>query len=245
MADNSREGFFLNSHLVGSVAAGILADLSPAFPQGIVLRRQGAGWHLDGFVDQALAHLAMALQQAGHCSHWRNELLSVFSQDGQLLGAIERGATRVLGIHTQAVHLVGFSDQDTWLQQRAMTKADDPGKWDTLSGGMISHQESIAQTLERETWEEAGLVLLDLSQLCYQGTHVVNEPTDSGVGWRHETLHWYTANLSSHQKPCIVDGEVMGFRCVDLDALRSLMAEGLLSADAKQIFETAFKRGLI
>jgi 8-oxo-dGTP pyrophosphatase MutT (NUDIX family) len=56
--------------------------------------------------------------------------------------------------------LIGLSaDGRYWVQQRSLTKPNAPGLWDTLMGGMIPACDSIAQALQRETWEEAGLKL--------------------------------------------------------------------------------------
>ena len=72
------------------------------------------------------------------------------------IGQVERGAVRPLGIATQAVHLVGHAaDGRIWVQQRALNKANDPGLWDTLMGGMVSAADTVATALVRETWEEA------------------------------------------------------------------------------------------
>ncbi len=55
----------------------------------------------------ALNALALALRAAGRCGPWRDEQLAVCGADGRRLATVERGATRVLGLATQAVHLVG------------------------------------------------------------------------------------------------------------------------------------------
>ena len=58
------------------------------------------------------------------------------------------------------MHLSGRSpDGRTWVQQRALDKANAPGLWDTLMGGMVSAQDTMDTALARETWEEAGLHL--------------------------------------------------------------------------------------
>ena len=93
----------------------------------------------------------------GRCGPWRDEQLAVTNAQGAVVGTVERGAVRVLGIATRAVHLVGLApDGRMWVQQRSLTKPNHPGKWDTLMGGMVSAQDSLHQALARETWEEAG-----------------------------------------------------------------------------------------
>jgi hypothetical protein len=115
--------------------------------------------------DAVLANAARFLQSAGLTGKWRDELLAVDDDTGARHGVIERSAVRPLGIRTVAVHLVGFDARGRlWLQQRAHDKATDPGKWDTLVGGLVSAEEpSLDVALARETWEEAGLRLSKLT----------------------------------------------------------------------------------
>jgi 8-oxo-dGTP pyrophosphatase MutT (NUDIX family) len=240
-----REPLLLNASLIGSVASGILSELQPKFSSEITLTLLERQWHLSGPADRALTQLAQALRAAGLCPHWRDELLGVYEPQGQMIGSVERGATRILGIHTQAVHLVGYSEKGIWLQQRAMTKSDDPGKWDTLSGGMVSRNESFEQALERETLEEAGLNTSELHELFYQGLFDISEATADGQGWRQETLHWYSAWLSPKDRPRNLDGEVLQFQCINRKTLQDWIAAKRLSNDASKIFQAALDRGLI
>jgi 8-oxo-dGTP pyrophosphatase MutT (NUDIX family) len=228
-----------NAQEIGSVRADVLSRLKPAVSKDVQWLQDQDVWHLQGPADVAFDEFARALRQAGLCPHWRDELLSVSNKAGHVVGAIERGATRILGIRTQAVHLLGQSATGYWLQQRAMSKSDDPGLWDTLSGGMVSHGETIAQTLERETFEEAGLRLADLEHICYRGVLNIMESTDQGMGLRCEELHYYTANLPTALEPSNQDGEVIGFECVSQAKLLKMLAEGALTADAIKIFQLA------
>ena len=44
-----------------------------------------------------------------------------------------------------------------WIARRSPTKAIDPGMLDNLVGGGIAHGQSIASTVVKEAWEEAGI----------------------------------------------------------------------------------------
>ena len=82
---------------------------------------------------------------------------------------------------TFAVHLSGrAADGRFWVQQRAFDKATDPGRWDTLMGGQMAAGESIEATLERETAEEAGLGLADLTTLARGPDVTVRRPVVEG-----------------------------------------------------------------
>ncbi len=155
-----------------------------------------------------------ALMQAGAAGPVRNERMPVRAVDGTVCAHVERGAVRVLGVATQAVHLVGWrSDGCLWLQQRAFTKPNDPGLWDTLMGGTVSAGETVQQTLARETWEEAGLHLADLTGLRWGGQFTASRhvPDGGGAGYLLEDTHWYTVQVPDGLVPCNQDGEVDHF----------------------------------
>ena len=141
---------------------------------GLSLRETSETWRIES---PDAASIAVTLQQMAQwlrandlIGAWRDELLSVDDESGKTVSAIERAAVRPLGIATHAVHLIVFDARsDVWVQQRAFDKATDPGLWDTTMGGLMSVGESVAQTLQRETWEEAGLRMTDLHDLTERG----------------------------------------------------------------------------
>src|SRR5690606_6059536 len=83
-----------------------------------------------------VARIAAAPSDHGCLRGWRDELHDV-SGEGRRLCVLERAAMRPLGLLTKAVHLNAWSpDGRLWLARRPDTKATDPGKWDTLVGGL-------------------------------------------------------------------------------------------------------------
>lgn len=182
-------------------------------------------------LDATLDGLARWLRDEGRAGKWRDELLAVNDDAGTVHGRIERAAVRPLGITTQAVHLVGLSaDGRVWVQQRAIDKATDPGLWDTLVGGLVSADETLASSLERETWEEAGLRPADLGELRSHGSVWVRRPVPEG--YMVERLHVHSAVLRDGALPVNQDGEVQGFDCVDLGTLRNGLAGGAYTLEA-------------
>ena len=186
-------------------------------------RSKGEAWQIQGDVTTTLHLLAHALRDAniGHVAHyWRNEALAVNNAKGQRLGQVERGAVRTLGIATRAVHLVGRSPNGRiWVQQRALDKANDPGLWDTLMGGMVSAQDTVETALARETWEEAGLYLDALGAVQRGGSITVRRPTgetdddddNNGIGYMVEDTDWYHCTVPDGVAPVNQDGEVAQF----------------------------------
>lgn len=211
--------------VIGSVEPDLFADLAlPLLPDGrpVLQARASGGWQVQGELTASLALLARALHTAGLAGAWRDELLAVTDTAGQRLGAIERGAVRPLGLATQAVHLVGWGpeggpdsgpDFRVWVQQRAWDKASEPGLWDTLMGGMVAAEDSPSSALERETWEEAGLKLDQLSGLRHGGAVNLRRPSGSGGrAYMVEHIDWFSCTVPQGLVPVNQDGEVQQFQ---------------------------------
>lgn len=230
--------------VIGSVEPDFLDQISlqPLSDGGKQLlkeeRVEGPGWHLLGDVTTGLNHLAAALHRAGLAGAWRDEQLAVNDQHGRRLGSVERAAVRPLGIRTQAVHLLGQApDGRFWVQQRAFDKPNDPGLWDTLMGGMISGADTLDSALARETWEEAGLHLIDLQALRHGGRiHTCRPAHDGGgAGYLDEHLDWYHCTVPDGLVPVNQDGEVERFALMDGQALLQKMQQNEFTLEAMLI----------
>lgn len=195
-------------------------------------------WHLDvppEATTEALNALAAVLREQGLCGPWRNEQLAVCNAQGERLGTVERGAVRVLGITTVAVHLVGLApDGRMWVQKRALTKPNDPGLWDTLMGGMIAATDSLHQALARETWEEAGLHVADLHQVEHGGYVLFSRPSSegAGAGYMIERIDWFRATVPEGLAPSNQDGEVDEFALRTTDELHAHVAQDRFTLEA-------------
>lgn len=239
----------LGGQPIGSVEDALLAPLAaelaqaPERLQGRLERQDFAGlgpaWTLHSAQpSRSLNLLAEALRAAGRCGPWRNEQLAVCNPQGHRLATVERGAVRVLGVATQAVHLVAWAgDGRMWVQQRAWNKPNNPGMWDTLMGGMVAAEDTLAQAVERETWEEAGVRTGDLLQMQHGG-HVdfacPSEEAD-GAGYMRERIDWFRAVLPPGLAPCNQDGEVAEFRCVDEATVLEWLGQGRFTLEASLV----------
>ena len=211
-----------------------------------LLKKEQSGWHLmlgQSDVTTRLNVLANLLKNAGLAGAWRNEQLAVRDELGRQIGSIERGAVRPLGIATLAVHLVGqTTDGRFWVQQRALNKPNDPGKWDTLMGGMVSSADTVETALERETWEEAGLRITDLENLLYGGRQNNFRPSgDGAAGYMQEVIEWYTCTVPDGLTPKNQDGEVAQFALMDKAQLLASMQRGEFTIEAALITAAVLK----
>jgi 8-oxo-dGTP pyrophosphatase MutT (NUDIX family) len=198
------------------------------------------GWVLNGDVTTGLNLVATALHAAGLAGAWRDEQLAVCDAQGRRLGTVERAAVRPLGIATLAVHLVGQSpDGRFWAQLRAFDKPNDPGKWDTLMGGMVSAADTVEAALQRETREEAGLHIDKLQNLCHGGRQSNCRPSSDGAaGYMQEFIEWYVATVPDGMEPINQDGEVAQFALMDKAQLLAAMQRGDFTLEAAIIMAT-------
>lgn len=265
--------------LVGSVIPGMLEEIalkSPSFINSLLYKKEQSSsesetfcWQIDGDLSQVLNQIALSLRDASmklvptnstnmarHAArhlahHWRNEQLAVTNAQGVPLGTVERGAVRALGIATRAVHLVGRSpDGRLWVQQRSLSKSNDPGLWDTLMGGMVSAQDNVQSALERETWEEAGLHLAALEDVVYGGRITVTRPSGDegpqfddaralGIGYLVESTDWFQATVPDGVVPVNQDGEVSQFELLDEQALVARLERDEFTLEAALILVAA------
>ncbi|MBA3771862.1 MAG: NUDIX domain-containing protein [Ramlibacter sp.] len=226
---------------IGSVEPDFLAGIpSIALLAEQVEQGGQAGWRVNGEPTATLHRLALAMREAGLATAWRDEQLAVTDEYGRSVATIERGVARPLGITTFAVHLAGVSpDGRHWVQQRSLTKPNDPGLWDTLVGGMIPASDSMEQALERETWEEAGLRLPQLEQLRWSGRMLTRRPSgESRAGYVVEYVDWYRCVVPDGVLPVNQDGEVLQFALMRPEDLASLMLSGKFTAEAAFILNS-------
>jgi 8-oxo-dGTP pyrophosphatase MutT (NUDIX family) len=188
-----------------------------------------------------LAAVATTLRQAGCAPGWRNELLDVWpeqplgsasSLDSQPLGAIERGVVRPLGLLTRAVHLSGWSTNGhLWVARRSLTKATDPGMWDTLVGGLISSQEDIQVGLVRESDEEAGLEAQDIAARTPLRT-IARMLRQVPEGYQVEDVLTCECVLPAHAIPKNRDGEVMEIQLMAPVTIFNMLIQGAFTLEA-------------
>jgi isopentenyldiphosphate isomerase len=183
-------------------------------------------------LDALLASLANLLRAAGCAPGWRNELLDVRDENGTAIGAIERGVMRPLGLITRAVHLSGWSaDSKIWVARRALSKATDPGMWDTLVGGLVGYQEDDDRAIVREADEEAGLDEPQILQRTPLRT-ITTMRRRVPEGYQIEGVLTCECLLPADVVPQNRDGEVMDIACLEPSKVISMVQAGEFTLEA-------------
>jgi len=190
----------------------------------------------------AVARVARALADEGRLTTWRDELYAVGSAaDGTPLFLLERAAARYFGIRTLAAHVNGTTRRDggiaMWIARRSTHKAIDPGLLDNVVGGGVAAGASVASTVVKEAWEEAGLPAALARTARSVGTLVIRRAQPDGL--QLETIFVHDLDLPPDVVPANRDGEVVGFRLETPDAIARLIAtdEGpdTVTADASLV----------
>ncbi|MDQ2186475.1 NUDIX domain-containing protein [Alcaligenaceae bacterium A4P071] len=206
-------------HVPGVVAReGALhigADLAPGAP-----------------LNALLADVADTMRQAQCLRGWRNELLDVCTENGEVIGAIERAASRPLALCTRAVHLNAWTpDGQLWIARRAMSKSTDPGMWDTLVGGLVCTGEPLDEALVRECDEEAGLSPEHLADRSPLRT-ILRMHRRLPEGYQVEDVLVSDCVLAAHVQPANRDGEVSEIMHVDVDTAIEMVRAGEFTLEA-------------
>lgn len=241
------------AHVIGSVELDYFDQIGlhpPSIVRKLLQKEEysdGVVWRVrqeGGSGTLALAQIAQGLLAARvGCvmQQWRHEQLAVCDAHGQVVATVERGVVRPLGIATRAVHLVGRApDGRFWVQQRALNKANDPGLWDTLMGGMVSAADTVDTALVRETWEEAGLRLGQLQTLLWGGRLAMRKPShDDSTGYIEEQIDWFHCTVPQGVQPLNQDGEVEQFLLLDRRELLIKLEQNEFTTEAALILVAA------
>ncbi len=225
-------------HRIGSIESAIAERMVAA---RLPIAARAAGYCIAAPAAASLHAIARWLHAEKIAAHWRGELLAVVDDEGRTVGAIERGVVRVLGLATEAVHLVGADARGaTWVQKRAQTKSTDPGLWDTTMGGQVAAGEAVGTTLMRETMEEAGIDVALLSDLVHAPPILIRRPVHEG--YMVERIEIFRGVVPDAIDPTNRDGEVERFERLDDAALVERLAAGEFTLEATLILGAELER---
>ena len=191
---------------------------------------------------QAIDRVARTLASEGALSAWRNERYAVALEFGAPAWfELERAATRYFGVRTFAAHVNGIVREggavEMWIARRSPGKAIDPGLLDNLVGGGVATGTSVAATVVKEAWEEAGIAPELASAAIATGTVDVFRLQPEGV--QRETVFVHDLLLPADFTPQCRDGEAIAHRRVDLSTAAQLIANAsgpdVVTADASLV----------
>jgi isopentenyldiphosphate isomerase len=184
----------------------------------------------------ALGSVIGALAAEGRIPGWRDETYAIRNAfDALPLAYIERAASRFFGTMTYAVHLNGVVEYvgrapQLWIARRSETKATDPGMLDNVVAGGIGWGFSLAETIVKECWEEAGIPQ-EIAERAVAGrtAHVLQSLPE---GTQAEQIFIYDLALPEDFAPRNQDGEVGEHRLARIEDVAQAIEEGAMTVDA-------------
>jgi 8-oxo-dGTP pyrophosphatase MutT (NUDIX family) len=199
---------------------------------------------------EAFAGVARTLAAEGSLTAWRDERYAVAPAFGAApLFLLERAAARYFGVHCGAAHVNGLVDTGDahpamWIARRSPAKAIDPGQLDNLVGGGIAAGATVAATVVKEAFEEAGIAApLAAAARPVGCVHICRAQPD---GLHRETIFVHDLWLPPAFVPQGQDAETVGHRRVDLPAVARLIAQpdgpDVVTADASLVVLDALLR---
>ncbi|MCC7326347.1 MAG: DUF4743 domain-containing protein [Burkholderiales bacterium] len=191
---------------------------------------------------RALAQVASQLAREGVLSAWRDERYVVApAWNAPPWFTLERAAARYFGVHTRAAHVNGLvrdgEHVTMWFARRSAGKAIDPGLLDNLVGGGIAAGATIADTVVKEAWEEAGITAQLAGTARAAGALLIRRDQPDGLHW--ETIFVHDLWLPDAFVPANQDGEAVEHRRVTLSDAARLIANDrgpdVVTADASLV----------
>ena len=187
----------------------------------------------------ALDAVARTLAAEGALTRWRDERYAVrCAPNAPPLFLLERAAARYFGITTEAAHVNATALREgelcMWIARRSAAKPIDPGQLDNLVGGGLAAGTTVAATVVKEAWEEAGIAA-DIARTA-RPAGVVRIFRAQPDGIQDETIHVHDLDLARDFAPANQDGEVAAFRLEPIDRVAELAGndsgEDVVTADA-------------
>ena len=234
----------IENHVVGWVDEE-RADVLARFPEVFDRHESGLAFNVK-LTNTAARTIALdrvvdVLAAEGRLTGWRNERYAIATHLGAPpLCLIERAAARFFGVRTYAAHVNGLvrgESTSMWLARRSPDKAIDPGMLDNLVGGGIAAGSTVAATMVREAWEEAGIPAdVAVTATTAGAVRICRAQPD---GLQRETVFAHDLWLRADFVPSNQDGEAVEHRTISLAEAAALIANDrgpdVVTADASLV----------
>ena len=173
----------------------------------------------------SMAEVGVTLTAAGLTNPWSNEPYAVGTRFGECLFELERAVIPAFGVHGYGLHLTGFVRKggqiSIWVPRRTADRPTYPGQLDnTVAGGQPAGL-SLAENLEKECAEEAGLPADIVQQARPTGTIQYRQEIEHGL--KDDLIFSYDLELPAGFEPCNSDGEVESFELWPVDEVMDVV----------------------
>ena len=161
----------------------------------------------------SMAEVGATLTAAGLTNSWRNEPYAVGTRFGECLFELERAVVPAFGVRGYGLHLTGFVRKEQeifiWVPRRTADRPTYPAQLDNTVAGGHPAGLSLAENLEKECAEEAGLSANLVRRARPTGTIRYRQEIEHGL--KDDLIFSYDLELPADFEPCNSDGEVENF----------------------------------
>ena len=161
----------------------------------------------------SMSEVGSVLTAAGLTNSWRNEPYAVGTRFGECLFELERAVVPAFGVRGYGLHLTGFVRKEQeifiWVPRRTADRPTYPGQLDNTVAGGHPAGLSLAENLEKECAEEAGLSANLVRRARPTGTIRYRQEIQHGL--KDDLIFSYDLELPADFEPCNSDGEVENF----------------------------------
>ena len=173
----------------------------------------------------SMAEVGVTLTAAGLTNPWRNEPYAVGTRFGECLFELERAVIPAFGVRGYGLHLTGFVRKggqiSIWVPRRTADRPTYPGQLDNTVAGGHPAGLSLAENLEKECAEEAGLPADIVRQARPTGTIQYLQEIEHGL--KDDLIFSYDLELPAGFEPCNSDGEVESFELWPVDEVMDVV----------------------
>lgn len=151
------------------------------------------------------------------------EIFPIVTETGEVVGSASRAechnGSKLLH---PVVHLHILDGRgNLYLQQRAMTKDIQPGKWDTAVGGHVDYGESPQEAIMREAFEELGV---NAAEARFVERYVFESSVE------RELVHTFVLNVDAGKfKAVAAEDEISDSRFWSRDELSDAIGRNILT----------------
>lgn len=177
---------------------------------------------------EALARVGESLGEAGLVTPPMGEPYPVTPGGREeALCVMDRAVAAWFGVRAFGQHLNGYvrtaEGISLWIARRARDRLIYPGHLDNMVAGGLPWGVSLAENLEKECMEEAGVPAELARQAVPVGLVSYNRVAERG--YRPDVLYCYDLELSADFEPQNTDGEVESFSLVSMEEVARLVRE--------------------